>query len=71
MSWHYSKYESVQERKYMFKGFLSMLVIVMMIAAVIALFVFFAAVYRTHPEYFEPAEVLLDTLKNSTPSDFA
>ncbi len=69
MSWFYSKQESVQERKYMFKGFLSMLGIALLIVAIIAFLVFFAAIYRTHPEYFESQEVLLDALKNSTPSD--
>lgn len=69
MGWYYNKHESVQERKNMLKGFLTLLLISLIILAIVALLVFFVAIYRTHPEYFEPQEVLLDTFKNSTPTD--
>lgn len=68
--WHYSKYESSKERKNMLKGFISLLIIALIISCVIALLVAFAAIYRTHPEYFEPQETLLNTFKYPTPTYF-
>ena len=68
--WHYSKYESLQERKNMFKGFISLIIISGLIVGIIALLVFVVVIFKTHPEYFEPTSSLFYRFKQSIPSDF-